>query len=422
MMMINLLTFNFYYSLEFWFWFAAIVILFRVSSVNLFMRNLVLMLCSIIMLLALPRFGLSSLVFLVILSLLTFSIGRYLNRHKQNKYRHTRLIISAISICVILLVLAFFKYSAIQAIYSERLLQRKFEPSDLIFIIGISYISFKMMHFIIEAYKKQLSNNNLLNYLNYVFYFPSFISGPINRYNHFSDQLSVDLQTNLAGDLRVGLTRIIHGLFKKFVLCTLLYTHTNLYPEKSLLNLNWLTLFSGLYATSLYFYFDFSAYSDIAIGSSRILGIELPENFNNPFLKKNLQQLWANWHISLTSWLTDYIYWPVSKKLRNIDYFKNHPVLLSNISIIITFIVCGMWHGDSLNFVIWGLYHGIGLAVLKIYQTKKRAIKNKYIRKYFVSTYSQTIGALITFHYFVFGMLFFTFDISKIIDILSRLV
>ena len=208
-------------------------------------------------------------------------------------------------------------------------------------------------------------------------------------------------------------------MFKKFVVCTLIYPYSFLGAEKSLLNLTGLEILLGLYTTALYFYFDFSAYSDIAIGSSRILGIELPENFNNPFLKKNLQQLWANWHISLTSWLTDYIYWPLSKKLRNMVYFKKHPVLLSNISIIITFIICGIWHGESLNFIVWGLYHGLGLAFLKIYQTQKRKIKNESMRKYFTSKYSQFIGTLVTFHYFVLGMVFFAFDMNEIIKLIS---
>jgi alginate O-acetyltransferase complex protein AlgI len=310
----------------------------------------------------------------------------------------------------------------LQEISNEKFFHQKFEPSDFIFIIGISYISFKMMHFVIEGYRQQLSNVNFLSYLNYIFFFPSFISGPINRFNHFSDQLSGSYPVSISKDLKIGFERIIHGFFKKFVICTLIYPYAFLGIKKSLLNLSWPEILLGLYTTALYFYFDFSAYSDIAIGSSRIMGLELPENFNNPFLKRNLQQLWANWHISLTSWLTDYIYWPLSKKLRNILYLKKHPVLLSNISIIITFIICGMWHGESLNFFVWGLYHGVGLAFLKVYQTQKRKIKNQFIRKYFISKYSQLVGILITFHYFVLGMVFFTFDMQEILKIICSAI
>jgi alginate O-acetyltransferase complex protein AlgI len=352
------------------------------------------------------------------LALLTFYIGYYINLKKDGQSNYKKKIIATSIICLVLLILSFFKYRILQEATYEKLLHQKFEPSDFIFIIGISYISFKMIHFIIEGYRQQLSNITLLNYMNYIFLFPSFISGPINRFNHFSDQLSGNFHLHILKDLKNGFERIIHGFFKKFVICTLIYPYAFLGIKKSLTNFSWPEIFLGLYSTALYFYFDFSAYSDIAIGSSRIMGIELPENFNTPFLKKNLQQLWANWHISLTSWLTDYIYWPLSKKLRNLLYLKKNPILLSNISIIITFIICGIWHGESLNFLIWGLYHGVGLAFLKTYQTQKRKIKNKFLRKYFVSKYSQLVGIVITFHYFVLGMIFFNFDMKEIIKII----
>lgn len=415
----SFLAFNFYYSIQFWLCFVAIVILFRISSFNLYMRNIFLVVSSLLMLLALPRFNVSSFLFLLILSLITFYMGNHLNLIENRQSRHKKVIASTSIICLVILILSFFKYRMLQEISYEKLLHQKFMPSDFIFIIGISYISFKMIHFIIEGYKQQLSNITILNYLNYVFYFPSFISGPINRFNHFSNQISGNYPGSILKDLKIGFERIVHGFFKKFVICTLIYPYAFFGIDKSLLNLSSLEILLGLYMTALYFYFDFSAYSDIAIGSSNIMGIELPENFNNPFLKKNLQQLWANWHISLTSWLTDYIYWPLSKKLRNILYLKKHPVLLSNISIVITFIVCGMWHGESLNFITWGLYHGLGLAFLKIYQTQKRKIQNQFIRNYFTSKYSQIIGTLVTFNYFVFGMVFFAFDMNDIIKIIK---
>jgi len=151
------------------------------------------------------------------------------------------------------------------------------------------------------------------------------------------------------------------------------------------------------------------------------MGIELPENFNNPFMKKNIQQLWASWHMSLTRWLTDYIYWPLSRKLRNVDYLRKHPVFLSNISIIVTFIICGMWHGETFNFAVWGFYHGIGLATLNIYQKQKRKIKNGFLRSYFTSRYSQLAGVLCTFHFFVFGLLLFSCEMDEIGSLLVNL-
>jgi len=294
------------------------------------------------------------------------------------------------------------------------------KPSDFIFIIGISYSSFKMIHFIIESYKQQIERLNLLNFMNYIFFFPAFISGPINRYNQFTEEVVMTGFGGLKSDIKTGSERIIHGLFKKFVLATIVYPYAIINLQKTLMDANIGQIILGLYAYTLYIYFDFAGYSDIAIGSAKILGIVLPENFNNPFLKKNIQQLWANWHISFTSWLTDYIYWPLSRKLRNLEYLRKRPILLSNISIIVTFIACGMWHGETFNFVIWGFYHGIGLAILNVYQKQKRRVKNQQIRKYFRSRYSPWVGAFVTFNFFTLGILLFSLKMDSIILLLHR--
>ena len=184
-----------------------------------------------------------------------------------------------------------------------------------------------------------------------------------------------------------------------------------------------MTLFDiaiGAYAYTIYIYFDFAGYSDIAIGSARIMGIVLPENFNNPFMKRNIQELWANWHMSLTRWLTDYVYWPLAKVLRKSKFLGSRPIVLSIISIIITFVVCGMWHGEALNFVIWGFYHGLGLAILNVYQKQKRKVRNAFIRKYFHSVFSRGVGIVVTFHFFVFGILLFSFDVTKLRELFAR--
>jgi len=293
--------------------------------------------------------------------------------------------------------------------------------SDIIFIIGISYFSFKMIHFVIESYKRQIKQMNLLNFLNYVLFFPSFISGPINRYNHFCEQLTRKKENHLAEDTKKGLERVIHGLFKKFVLSTIVFSYTLVNKHGSLMQLSGYEVIVGMYAYALFLYFDFAGYSDIALGAAKIMGIELPENFNAPFLKKNIQELWASWHMSLTRWLTDYVYWPLAKFLRKDKGLSKRPVLLSNISIIVTFIICGMWHGESWNFVVWGFYHGIGLSTLNIYQKQKRKIRNKVARQYFLSRYSQWAGTVMTFNFFVLGILIFSLDLTTLNALVRRL-
>jgi len=151
------------------------------------------------------------------------------------------------------------------------------------------------------------------------------------------------------------------------------------------------------------------------------MGFVLPENFNRPFLKPNIQQLWANFHISLTSWLTDYVYWPLSKKLRGFDYFRKHPILLSNCAIIVTFVICGIWHGDTAIFLLWGLYQGIGLSTVNIYQKWKRKIRNPAVRKYFTSKLSYSLGVIGTFTFYSVGLLTFILNTSEMKLLLVRL-
>jgi len=414
----SITTFDFYYNIEFWLFFIPIVILFRLFSFNLRVRDFFLFVCNVFMLLALPRFTVSSLFFLLLIASTVFLLGHLLNNDVSIKNKTKRILTASIGIFAVVAILSFFKYSFFQNIVYQKIISRGVGASEYIFLIGISYSSFKMMHFIIECYKKKIVGLNYLNFLNYIFFFSAFISGPINRYNQFSKQLDFKSENSIKSDVKTGTERVLHGLFKKFVLCTIVYPYALVSMPGPVTELSAYQIMLGLYAYTFYFYFDFSGYSDIAIGSARIMGIELPENFNYPFLKKNIQQLWANWHISLTTWLTDYIYWPLARRMRKIAFFRKRPITLSNISIIVTFVVCGMWHGDTLNFVIWGSYHGVGLAVLNIYQKQKRKIRNSFVRSYFQSKYSEFVGIIATFHFFTFGILFFAMDISKIKQLL----
>jgi alginate O-acetyltransferase complex protein AlgI len=175
----------------------------------------------------------------------------------------------------------------------------------------------------------------------------------------------------------------------------------------------------GLYASTLNMYFNFSGYSDIAVGAARMMGFELPENFDKPYLRSNIQQFWAAWHISLTNWLTDYIYWPLVRKLRPLAFLQKRPVLLSNVCIVVTFAICGMWHGVSLNFILWGFYHGLGIALMNVYRKYKRKAKNPVLRDYFMSRTSRILGVLVTINFFVLGIALFSLDMAGIRLLLS---
>ena len=415
-------SFDFYSDIRFWISFAVVAVIFRALGFNRSIRNLLLGLFNVIFLFALPRFTPLTFLSLLCLCVLTYIVGYILNSAILVNTRRSKLWLASLSVLLMILFLAFFKYNFLQEIFFQGVLKRPYEASDFIFIIGISYLSFKMMHFLIESYKQQIHKFSLSYYLNFIFFVPAFISGPITRYNEFTDQLDAENSTNLSDDLGTGAERIIHGLFKKFVLSMIFYQYTFANMSGSIADMSAGRIILGLYAYTLYFYFDFAGYTDMVIGCARIFGYRLPENFNNPFMKKNIQELWANWHMSLTRWLTDYIYWPLSRRLRKIKYYRKRPILLSNISIIVTFIICGMWHGSTLNFVVWGLYHGIGLAVLNIYRKYKRKTRNRYLQGYFQSRISMVVGVFVTFNFFVLGIPLFAFKADTIVILVKRLL
>lgn len=395
---------EFYSGMPFWGYFAVVVIAIRAAPERGSARGLLLLVANALMLLALPHFNGWALLVYGGLAIFTYGIGHILNNRALPKPGN-RLALAILGVSAVVAVLAFFKYRMVQGLLIKDGAVLGSSAAGFVFLIGISYSSFKAIHFIIESYKVNIKNPGFLDFLNYLLFFPSFVSGPINRYNDFYENSDQAKGSRMRGDFSAGLERIIHGLFKKFVITVILFPYTLVHMKTPLGELQWWQVLLGLYAYALYFYFDFSGYTDLAIGSARLLGFKLPENFNRPFLKKNIQQLWANWHMSLTGWLTDYVYWPLVRRMRNSE-LRKHPLVISNIAIIITFFLCGAWHGEGINFILWGLYHGIGIAVVNGYQKFKRQTRHALILKYFASPWSYSVGVILSFNFFALGLLF----------------
>jgi alginate O-acetyltransferase complex protein AlgI len=317
-------------------------------------------------------------------------------------------------IIFLVVFLCYYKYSGMQLLINRMISDIvNMQPREKVLIlVGVSYFSFKFIHFLIECYKKRINNLDFLTFLNYILFFPSFFAGPVNRYNQFSEDIhSPSVSIDHAG----GFRRIIEGLFKKVVLCHFLLPYSLTSVNLANPSLTRSQALLGIYAYMLFIYFDFSGYTDMAIGSGKLVGINLPENFNNPFFKQNLQQFWANWHMSLTSWLTDYIYWPIAGKTREIQKLRTRPVLSANIGIILTFAVCGMWHGNTISFLIWGLYHGAGLSVLNFYTIfRRKHFSRQWKQSVTPSWYARAASTLLTFQFVAFGFLFFACNLNDI--------
>lgn len=221
--------------------------------------------------------------------------------------------------------------------------------------LGISYYTFKLIHYAIEVSRGTVPARSLQQFLCYLFLFPIFTAGPIQRYDLF---LRGQQERWSADDLRQALTRILHGLIKKFVLAWFVaerlfdgnlgaadlgWRIEHLTPGMTLLYLG------GAY---VYVYLDFSAYTDVAIGTSRLFGLTIMENFNFPLLAPSIRDYWRRWHISLSSWCQAYVYLPLLGLYRK-------PL----VSLYATFLVMGMWHAGSVNRLLWGLYHATGVAL-----------------------------------------------------------
>jgi alginate O-acetyltransferase complex protein AlgI len=418
--------FDFFYSVWFWAALAVVTALIRLVGGRPRARAAALLGSSVVMLLALPQFSLRDLLLVGAATLGSLVVARALCRPPRADgdppSAGGRRWIALLGVAAIIGFLCYFKYHQIQDLFSRDAAGQPPSASRYLPLLGVSYFSFKALHVVVEAYRREIQTLHPLTFFAYMVFFPAFISGPINRYPHFAAQLTGGDLSPWRQDLAQGGRRIIDGLFKKFVLVTLLFPHVLPTQSAALATMTPGRALVGLWAYALYIYFDFAGYSDLAIGSARIMGVELPENFNWPFIHKNIREAWANWHMSLTSWLVDYIYFPVVRRLRPVEFFRSRPVLLSIVGMNVTFVACGMWHGESLHFLAWGAYHGLGLSALTIYERQKRRIRLPALRRYFASPVSRWVGTLATFNYFAVSLPLFVLDLPQLKTLAATLL
>jgi alginate O-acetyltransferase complex protein AlgI len=224
--------------------------------------------------------------------------------------------------------------------------------------LGISFFAFEFVHYLFEVRRGGEPIRSPLKFLVFCIFFPSLVAGPIKRYPQFLASLDEGSRQFELGNIAGGVFRIAVGFFKKVVIADNLnfYLTTN-YADFGSLGLG--ERWAFLAAISFRILMDFSGYSDIAIGAAKLLGVRLPENFNWPYFAGSIRDFWQKWHISLSSWIRDYIYIPLGGNRLGVG----RRVLNG----MIAFAVIGLWHGPAWNFVLWGLYHGVGLAVCSTY-------------------------------------------------------
>ena len=289
-------------------------------------------------------------------------------------------------LCIVanLLILGFFKYADFLIDIINSIFRLNINPLKLALPIGISFFTFQTMSYSIDVYRSSVvPERNFFYFTTYVSMFPQLIAGPIVRYETISKELyKRDINFNNFSD---GLLRFMQGLFKKVLIANNIgYLWTTLSSMESLsIASAWL----GIIAYTFQIYFDFSAYSDMAIGMGKMLGFNYLENFNYPYISKSVTEYWRRWHISLSSLFKDYVYIPLGgSKCSRIKHIRN---------ILIVWCLTGIWHGASYNFMLWGLYYGIILII------------EKFFLKGFLSKLPNTLKHIYTMLVVIIGWLIF---------------
>ena len=285
------------------------------------------------------------------------------------------------------------------------------QPLTSLSWLGFSYLAFRILHTIRDIQSGRLPSVTLGEYVNYVIFFPAFTAGPIDRIERFVKELRSPLPLDNADWLDAG-TRLFVGLFKKFVLAELLSVISlSDILVSQVKTSGWMWVF--LYAYAFQIYFDFSGYTDVAIGLGRLIGIRLPENFAAPYLKPNLTQFWNSWHITLTQWFRSYFFNPVTRSIRSSK--RPWPVwtiiLVTQIS---TMVLIGLWHGMAWSFVSWGLWHGVGLFIQNRWSDFVRNRMPAWTQTRNGQIALNVTGVFLTFNFVALGWLFFNLSTPEI--------
>jgi membrane protein involved in D-alanine export len=266
--------------------------------------------------------------------------------------------------------------------------------------LGLSYITFRALDVIFCIHDRVLKQLTLTTYLGFLFFFPTISSGPIDRYRRFEkDWLKRRNRAEFLDDLDFAIERTFRGFLYKFIVAALIHAHM-LEPLSKKAGL--LALIGYGYAYTFYLFFDFAGYSAFAVGLSRLFGIRTPENFDRPFLARNIRDFWNRWHISLSFWFRDHIYMRFLLAAAKAKWFKGKHTA-NYLGLFLTFGLMGLWHGPTVHYILYGLYHA---ALLSSYDWFARWNK---VRQLWPDTPATRIAdILLTFHAFAFGLLLFS--------------
>ena len=352
-----------------------------------FLRPIVLLMANIVFLWSFSNYDLIA---IFVLAILGYLFGIIIDKYKDIK-------VLATCITFYIAVLTLFKYSSF------------FNFDNLIMPLGLSFYSFKIISYLFDIHKQKCEiEKNILYYLDYVMFFPTIMAGPINRAKPFFDAIKTKTEFDYV-DAKSGAFQMLLGIFEKKVFCDYIgILVNNILANEALFGTNVL-LAVVLYSFQIYL--DFDALSNIAIGTARLLGFRIPKNFNSPYVASNLNDFWRRWHISLSSWFRDYLYIPLGGNRKG--------TIRRYINLIIVFVVSGIWHGSTWNFILWGLLHGI---IQTIEMLVMKPFKGKEVHKT-LKPLLKVSGVIINFTIVTFLWLIFKCQtMNEVIVIIERIL
>lgn len=366
-------------STTFIFMFLTLLLILYFPIKNIKYRNIILLIFSLIF----YSWGEPKYIFLMLITvLIAYIFGLLIDKYRFEKRKSKLFLI--ISVVLILLNLFIFKYLDFSIGIFNRIFKTNIGLSKLVLPIGISFYTFQILSYVIDLYRGKVGvQKNYFRLLLYVSFFPQLIAGPIVRYETVEKEIS-DRKTTLDGFIN-GFKRFIWGLAKKVIVannvaifCDYVYSNYSSYGS----NILWVAAI----CYTLQIYFDFSGYSDMAIGLGKMFGFNFLENFNYPYIASSITDFWRRWHISLSSFFRDYVYIPLGgNRVSKVKFIRN---------IFIVWLLTGIWHGASYNFILWGLYYAILLLIEKMF-TGKYIEKLPKVLKMLYSLFFITLGWVI---------------------------
>ncbi len=296
----------------------------------------------------------------------------------QSQNEQKRKILLAFSVGINLGLLIYFKYSNFFIDNLNAVIQlfgfNEISWAKLILPIGISFYTFETITYVVDVYRRvHKPLNNFWDYQTYIILFPKLIAGPIIRYHDLAGQITDRSENETLDNKLIGMYRFILGLSKKVLIANYLAGVADEVFSSSFESMDSYTAWIGILAYTFQIYFDFAGYSDMAIGIGQMIGFKFPENFNNPYASQSITEFWRRWHITLGSWMRNYLYIPLGG-----NRVTSKRRLYLNLWLV--FLASGLWHGASWNFIFWGAFHGLFLVLERQFLNELMSKTHKYIR------------------------------------------